>query len=146
MPSSLQITATLLLLLGAEAFLNQKPKNEKDESKKERGMRSPQYKGCPEDDRFPEDCEILMPPYPACKTAKVFEWIAYAIGSGGPHCCREDLSECRCPVKDSEQFAMAIEYGCQEIGTCKIAYDSIMATELLKSELESLSSEFPELE
>ena len=40
---------------------------------------------------------------------------------------------------------MAIEYGCQEIGTCKIAYDSIVATELLKSELESLSSEFPEL-
>ena len=150
MPSSLQITAaTLLLVTGAQSFLLPLPlelkltnNTDTDDSR----IRSPEFQKCPDDDRFPVGCEILMPPYPGCLNAKLIDWIHYAATSGGPDCCGDDMSACRCPIKDSEHFSMAIEYGCQEIHTCDLAYKSILATEALKSELEDLKSEFPESE
>ena len=67
------------------------------------GTLNPQYSGCPTDVRFPEGCEVLMPPFPTCSNGSYMDWMAYATESGKANCCGEDLSACTCPIKETQQ-------------------------------------------
>ena len=67
------------------------------------GTLNPQFNGCPTDVRFPEGCEILMPPFPTCSNGSYMDWMAYATESGKANCCGEDLSACTCPIKETQQ-------------------------------------------
>ena len=94
--------------------------------------------GCPEDDRFPVGCEMLMPPYPKCLEGDFVDWVHAAMIEGGPDCCGEDLTACKCPIKDSALFESAIADGCEEIQICADAYELIVSTEQIKKDLNKL--------
>lgn len=102
------------------------------------GTLNPQFNGCPTDVRFPEGCEILMPPFPTCSNGSYMDWMAYATESGKANCCGDDLSACTCPVKGSQYFLQAVEYACHEIEVCEAVYKGIVATEGYKADLEYL--------
>lgn len=110
--SSLVITLALLLDMEAGAFKfpslkardpDNENKNEHKNENSKKDWHNPEYDGCPYDERFPQGCEILMPPFPTCMNAKFIDWMVYAMNDGSPNCCGDDLSACTCPVKNSEQ-------------------------------------------
>ena len=79
------------------------------------------HKGCPVDDdeNFDVRClEAAMPPYPICTKLSPAEWVKKAV-DGSSRCCGDDLSECKCPVKDSEIFLNKIQAHCDGIEICK---------------------------
>lgn len=79
---------------------------------------SENHEGCPTDDSFDPKClESVMPPYPICNKLPASEWVKKGI-DGASRCCGEDLSECKCPVKDSEKFLDKIGPHCEGIKTC----------------------------
>jgi hypothetical protein len=90
------------------------------------------HEGCPTDDSFDPKClESVMPPYPICTKLPASEWVKKGI-DGASRCCGDDLSECKCPVKDSEKFLNKIGAHCEGIETCKTQFPAL--------ELEGVSS------
>ena len=94
--------------------------------------------GCPHDDRFPQGCEMLMPPYPKCLEGDFVDWVHAAMIEGGPDCCGEDRTACKCPIKDSILFESAVADFCEEVQICADAYELIMSTEQIKKDLDQL--------
>jgi hypothetical protein len=45
------------------------------------------------------------------------EWVDKAIDSAS-RCCGDDLSECKCPKKDTEKFFDKIDEYCNGVATC----------------------------
>ena len=79
------------------------------------------HKGCPvnDDENFDVKClEAAMPPFPMCTKLTPAEWVKKAV-DGSSRCCGDDLSECKCPVKDSERFLNKIQAHCDGIEICK---------------------------
>mmetsp|Transcript_13566 Transcript_13566/g.25453 ORF Transcript_13566/g.25453 Transcript_13566/m.25453 type:complete len:163 (+) Transcript_13566:499-987(+) len=74
---------------------------------------------CPtSDDYSPECLDPITPPWPICLRHSSEEWVDIAIDSI-PRCCGDDLSECKCPMKDSRYFASKIDEYCDAAEVCK---------------------------
>ena len=72
----------------------------------------------PEEYKYSEACyEATQPPYFVCKDMKPDEWVEKALDSY-PRCCGDDLSECRCPVKDYWFFKNKIDSYCAKVEEC----------------------------
>jgi hypothetical protein len=85
------------------------------------------HKGCPKDDSYDPKClASAMPPYPICTRQTPAEWVKKAI-DGASRCCGDDLSDCKCPVKESDHFLSKIGAHCDGIEICKL---QVMAMEL----------------
>ena len=73
---------------------------------------------CASDPVFSDECmRAVRPPYPVCEFKTPAEWVAKAQESVG-RCCGDDLSECRCPKKESERFQAKIEGHCAGVAAC----------------------------
>ena len=75
---------------------------------------------CPKPDeyKYSEACyEATQPPYFVCKDMKPDEWVEKALDSY-PRCCGDDLSECKCPVKDYWFFKNKIGSYCAKVEEC----------------------------
>lgn len=77
---------------------------------------------CPKPDKdnakYSEACyEATQPPYFVCKNMKPDEWVEKALDSY-PRCCGDDLSECKCPVKDYWFFKNKIDSYCAKVEEC----------------------------
>ena len=77
---------------------------------------------CPEppaDAAYSKECyEKTAPPPFVCKNMKPDDWVKAALDSY-PRCCNDDLSECRCPVKDwVPNFNVKIKDYCSRVETC----------------------------
>ncbi len=71
--------------------------------------------GCPTDDSIPAAClAAVTPPFPVCLGATAVEWVAKAVDSS-TRCCGDDISRCRCPVKDGERFREMIGAYCDAV-------------------------------
>mmetsp|Transcript_12239 Transcript_12239/g.16004 ORF Transcript_12239/g.16004 Transcript_12239/m.16004 type:complete len:182 (-) Transcript_12239:186-731(-) len=87
------------------------------------------HEGCPTDEKYSATClESCMPPYPYCTKLSAEEWVKKAI-DGSSRCCAADgdLSECKCPVKDSECFLSKIKSHCEGIEMCKAQQQQVLA-------------------
>uniref|UniRef100_A0A7S4MX23 Uncharacterized protein n=1 Tax=Odontella aurita TaxID=265563 RepID=A0A7S4MX23_9STRA len=83
---------------------------------------------CPTDERYHPEClASAIPPYPIClkndMTAQ--QWVEHALDSA-TRCCNEhgDSSDCRCPVKNDDNFLHKIEGKCAGIAMCRCASPS----------------------
>mmetsp|Transcript_4651 Transcript_4651/g.6049 ORF Transcript_4651/g.6049 Transcript_4651/m.6049 type:complete len:144 (-) Transcript_4651:251-682(-) len=73
---------------------------------------------CPRDDSYPPSClDNVIPPWPICLFKSVDEWVEKAQ-DGASRCCGYDLSECKCPKKDTDQFLDKIDAWCDGVDTC----------------------------
>lgn len=75
---------------------------------------------CPTDDSYDAKClKSVIPPWPMCLGHDVPYWVSKAK-DGATRCCKDngDLSECRCPKKDTEKFQTKIGEWCEDIATC----------------------------
>ena len=99
------------------------------------------HHGCPKDDRFDPQCLAnAMPPYPICTKKTAQEWVESAI-DGASRCCGKDLSECKCPVKDSEKFLNKIASHCKGVALCKTQTVEEAKVSLSSLEREELANE-----
>ncbi len=74
---------------------------------------------CPTSDSYPESClDSVLPPWPICKFKTVDDWVACSQDSA-TRCCGDDLSECKCPKKDTEAFLDKIGDWCAGVATCE---------------------------
>ena len=77
---------------------------------------------CPEpeaDAKYSQECyKATEPPSFVCKNMKPDEWVEKALESY-PRCCGDDLSECRCPVKNVYPYFQAkIDDYCAKVELC----------------------------
>ena len=84
---------------------------------------------CPTDDSYSEECiDGVMPPYPICCSEKrtVQDWVEKAVDSA-TRCCKDDgeLSECMCPIKDTDKFMDNIGNYCDAVDICQADEQSI---------------------
>lgn len=77
---------------------------------------------CPQpgaDAQYSDECyKATEPPYFVCKNMTPDEWVEKALESY-PRCCGEDLSECKCPVKDYWFFKNKIDGYCAKVNICR---------------------------
>ena len=81
------------------------------------------YKDCPQpepNDKYSEECyKATCPPPSVCNKLKPDEWVEKALESY-PRCCGEDLSECKCPVKNYwPPFKAKIGGYCAKVEICR---------------------------
>lgn len=75
---------------------------------------------CPTSSSYPQSClSNIIPPWPICLTKNVTEWYNVSKDSS-TRCCKDngDLSECKCPHKDSAKFLDKIGDWCEGVKTC----------------------------
>ncbi len=73
---------------------------------------------CPTDDGYPQSClDKVIPPWPICKFGSVDQFVEKAK-DGASRCCGTDLSECKCPKKDTDKFLNEIGAWCDGVSTC----------------------------
>mmetsp|Transcript_1890 Transcript_1890/g.2619 ORF Transcript_1890/g.2619 Transcript_1890/m.2619 type:complete len:122 (+) Transcript_1890:123-488(+) len=74
---------------------------------------------CPKDDSLPKPCqEAITPPWPICLFHSTDYFLAKSI-KGYNRCCNpDDLSECRCPRKDTTSFQKHIGEWCEKVSSC----------------------------
>lgn len=74
---------------------------------------------CPTSDDYDPACvDAIMPPWPICLFHSVDYWVENAIDSES-RCCGDDISECKCPHKDTAKFKERIEAYCEGVQKCK---------------------------
>lgn len=77
---------------------------------------------CPEpppDAKYSKECYANTAPPPfVCKYMKPDDWVKAALDSF-PRCCRDDLTECRCPVKNIlPSFNSKLKEYCTRVEAC----------------------------
>lgn len=73
---------------------------------------------CPTDDSYPQSClDSAIPPWPICKFHTAESWVDSAKDSA-TRCCGDDISECKCPKKDTQRFQDRIDEWCDAVLTC----------------------------
>lgn len=71
---------------------------------------------CPTDSNISEAClSKILPPWPICLSKTAQQWVDHARNEGSPHCCGDDKSSCKCPVKDQEPFLSEIGDYCAAV-------------------------------
>ena len=84
---------------------------------------------CPTTDDYSEECLIYaLPPWPICLFHDANYFVAKSI-DGASRCCQDDLTECRCPKKDSPKFLDQIGGWCKGVQACKKNNAEIDSTE-----------------
>mmetsp|Transcript_2817 Transcript_2817/g.5093 ORF Transcript_2817/g.5093 Transcript_2817/m.5093 type:complete len:148 (+) Transcript_2817:98-541(+) len=80
------------------------------------------YKDCPqsETNKYSEECyKATCPPPFVCDKMTPDEWVEKALESY-PRCCGDDLTECKCPVKDVwPPFKAKIGDYCAKVEICE---------------------------
>ncbi len=81
------------------------------------------WKYCPQPEansKYSEECyKATTPPPFVCKNMKPDEWVEAALDSY-PRCCGDDLSACKCPVKNFwPPFKARIGDYCAKVEICK---------------------------
>lgn len=83
----------------------------------------PQCLKCPYDDTLPLECiKNIIPPWPICLFHDIDYFRKVAI-DGSTRCCdgeaaAADMSECRCPKKDTTKFVDSIGDWCKGVASC----------------------------
>jgi len=73
---------------------------------------------CPTSDDYSAECvENITPPWPICLLHTTDFWVDKAMDSA-TRCCGDDLSECKCPKKDTRKFLDRIDDYCDGVATC----------------------------
>jgi hypothetical protein len=73
---------------------------------------------CPRSDDYSPEClDAITPPWPICLRHSSEEWVNIAIDSI-PRCCGDDLTNCKCPMKDSQYFLNRIDDYCDGADIC----------------------------
>ena len=73
---------------------------------------------CPTDDSYGSAClRSVIPPWPICKFRTIPDFIEHAKESA-TRCCGDDLSDCKCPKKDTDKFMQDIGPWCQGVASC----------------------------
>jgi hypothetical protein len=73
---------------------------------------------CPTSDAYGPAClRSAIPPWPICKFKTVDAFVEHAKDSA-TRCCGDDLSECKCPKKDTPEFMEAIDNWCKGVASC----------------------------
>jgi hypothetical protein len=73
---------------------------------------------CPTDDRYSAEClKSSIPPWPICLFHDA-EYFVEKAEDGATRCCGGDITDCRCPKKDTEKFQEAIGEWCDGVKTC----------------------------
>ena len=104
--SKVYISIFILALLGAFSYLSLNDKGD-----------CPFFE-CPTSDSYPQTClDNVIPPWPICKLGSVDHWVEHAK-DGATRCCGDDLSQCRCPKKDTKTFLDTIGAWCDGVSTC----------------------------
>ena len=89
----------------------------------------PQCLKCPYDDTLPLECiKNIIPPWPICLFHDIDYFRRVAI-DGSTRCCdgeaaAADMSECRCPKKDTAKFLDSIGDWCKGVASCPTDDDS----------------------
>jgi|EP01083_Nonionella_stella_P088805 hypothetical protein len=73
---------------------------------------------CPTDDSIDPAClDSAIPPWPICKFGTVDDFVSKAK-DGATRCCGDDISECKCPKKDTDAFLDKITSWCDGVSKC----------------------------
>jgi hypothetical protein len=73
---------------------------------------------CPTDDKYTAEClKSSIPPWPICLFHDA-EYFVTQAKDGATRCCGDDITECKCPKKDTEKFQGAIGDWCDGVKTC----------------------------
>ena len=73
---------------------------------------------CLKDDSYEKAClDSVIPPWPICKFKSLKDWVEKAK-NGATRCCGNDLSECKCPHKDTDIFKEKIGPWCDAVNKC----------------------------
>lgn len=78
---------------------------------------------CPYDDTLPIECiKNIIPPWPICLFHDIDYFRRVAL-DGATRCCdgesaAADMSECRCPKKDTTKFVDSIGAWCKGVASC----------------------------
>jgi len=73
---------------------------------------------CPKDDSLDPKClENIIPPWPICLFHDVDYFLSKSL-DGSSRCCGDDISECKCPKKDTDKFKSKIGEWCAGVATC----------------------------
>lgn len=73
---------------------------------------------CPTSDDYSHEClEHVLPPWPICLSNDA-EYFVEKAKDSVPRCCSDDLSECRCPKKDTPKFLDKIDDYCEGVQKC----------------------------
>uniref|UniRef100_A0A6V2FJ27 Uncharacterized protein n=1 Tax=Ditylum brightwellii TaxID=49249 RepID=A0A6V2FJ27_9STRA len=79
---------------------------------------------CPTDDSYSPEClKSVIPPWPICLFHDVPTFVEHSEDAA-TRCCKEDgdLSECKCPHKDSEKFIDHIDEWCEGVAACSASF------------------------
>mmetsp|Transcript_27286 Transcript_27286/g.41063 ORF Transcript_27286/g.41063 Transcript_27286/m.41063 type:complete len:145 (-) Transcript_27286:75-509(-) len=72
-----------------------------------------------ENGNYTYECvDSSIPPYPLCLLHSVEYFIESAIASSDRCCDFSDLSECKCPIKESWWWKMKMGSWCEDIASC----------------------------
>ena len=101
---------------------------------------------CPTDDSYLPSCaENVIPPWPICKSKSFDEWVEKARDCAS-RCCGGDLSECKCPKKDTDKFLDRIDEWCDGVYSCddavSVVADGFKYEKLPLSNEEDITSEY----
>lgn len=70
---------------------------------------------CPKDDNISQTClDAILPPFPICLGRTAAEWVDHAKDSA-TRCCVDDMSQCKCPKKDTDAFKAKIGAYCKAV-------------------------------
>jgi hypothetical protein len=73
---------------------------------------------CPTSVYYSDEClEHVLPPWPICLSHDA-EFFVEKAKDSAPRCCSDDLSECRCPKKDTPKFLDKIDDYCEGVQKC----------------------------
>ena len=74
---------------------------------------------CPKSSYYSSEClDAITTPYPICFCHTSEDWVNIDFDSI-PRCCETNLSECRCPVKDSKYFLNKSGNYCKGADICR---------------------------
>lgn len=89
-------------------------------------------KKCPTDPTYSSDClSGVIPPFPICcgrDSAK--EWVEHAKDAA-TRCCVDDMSKCKCPIKEEHKFQDKIGAYCSAVVACSSPSPQATSTEEL---------------
>eukprot|EP00978_Attheya_sp_CCMP212_P012800 scaffold31989_cov54-Attheya_sp.AAC.3 len=75
---------------------------------------------CPTSEDYEPSClKSSIPPWPICLLHGVDYWVHTAEDSATRCCAADDLSECKCPKKDTPDFQNLIGDWCNGVSKCR---------------------------
>ena len=87
---------------------------------------------CPTDPNYSDEClSGVIPPSPiCCGRASAKEWVDHAKDAA-TRCCADDMSKCKCPIKEENKFQDKIGEYCSAVVACSSPSPQATSTEEL---------------